>query len=839
MGTITLFCAGDGMEQDRLWLMNDLPNERVEWLSKQAGISRLLAGIFLARGVDDPDYIKDFLNPSLDKLHDPFELCDMEKAVDRIVKALQNKEKILIFGDYDVDGITSTSILYDFFRRYDENVCYYIPDRLNEGYGISMAAAKKMPDMNIDLIITVDCGITAFEEVKYITGNNIDIIITDHHECRESVPEALAVVNPHRLDCTYPFKELAGVGVAYKLLEALAKKMNVPGFERRYLDLVAIGTVADVVPLLGENRIIVKYGLPMIEKTSNIGLKSLIKVAGIENKEINSFLVGFVLAPRINAAGRIGHASKAVRLLTTDDENEAIEIAKELDEQNIFRKQSELAILEETVNIIETDRDLDKEKVIVVAGERWHHGIIGIVSSKITEKYYRPSILISVDGDEAKGSARSIEGFNLFRALMHCESILEKYGGHEQAAGLALKPENIDELRRMINEYADSVLDESDLVPRIKLDVGITKEDMTVDICRSLKLLEPFGESNPPPLLRYDNLRIAEIRPVEQESKHAKIKFEDNGFFIDAICFNAGGFIECYGESDVVDVVCSMEVNLWNGRESVQLNIKDIRPGREIERQDKFYFSLDRCIDFIIPQEDNIVDEVLSKIQVIDYPGGITQAIDAFLARSERTAVLINSLLSLEFIESALKKSSLSDKNKYGIFYSFLPQDNSEPVSIIVNPHPERALLSSFDRVILFGTWMSKDYIYQIVRKIDLNRVYVYNKIIIDFVDDDIILKRQDMAAVYKHLKFYCEGNERIVLENLFDFAREVSKKYGIPMNYFKVKRAIQVFEELSLLSKLPYGEKGQIVTLNNVGNIKTNLENSCFFRSIQMLRSG
>lgn len=691
------------MKQRRLWSMNDLSDEKVEKLSKKAGISKLLAGIFLSRGVDDPDYIKDFLNPSLDKLHDPFELRDMEKAVDRIVKALRQNEKILIYGDYDVDGITSTSILYDFFRRQNADVCYYIPDRLNEGYGISMAAAEKMPEMDVDLVITVDCGITAFEEVKYITDNNIDIIITDHHECRESVPDALAVVNPHRFDCAYPFKELAGVGVAYKLLEALSKKMNIPGFERQYLDLVALGTVADVVPLLGENRIIVKYGLPMIEKTSNVGLRSLIKVAGIENKEINTFLVGFVLAPRINAAGRIGDASRAVRLLTTDNEEEALEIAKELDEQNIFRKQNELEIMEEAVNIIETGIDLQREKVIVVAGERWHHGVIGIVSSKITERYYRPSVLISVDGEGAKGSARSIEGFNLFEALVHCGKVLEKYGGHEQAAGLALKPENIDEFRRMINEYADSVLDEDDLVPRMKIDVRITKEDMTLENCKELKLLEPFGESNPPPVFRYDNLKVHEIRPVGQDSRHAKIRFDDNGTLIDAICFNGGGLTDCYELSDIVDVVCSMEINLWNGRENVQLNIKDIRPGLAVERQNKFYFSLDRCIDFIIPQEDNIVDEVLAKLQTVEYPGGIAEAISAFLAEGGKTAVLVNSPESLEFVENALKKTSLFSRNKYDVFYSSVPQDNIKEVSVVVNPHPEGALLSKFDRVILFG----------------------------------------------------------------------------------------------------------------------------------------
>lgn len=823
------------MKHDKLWVMNDLPEEKIEKTAKEAGISKLLARIFLGRGVDDPGYIEEFLNPSLDTLHDPFLMCDMEKAVDRIIKAINNDEKILIYGDYDVDGVTSTSILFDFFRSLKADISYYIPDRLNEGYGISVGAVDRILEMDIDLMITVDCGITAFEEVKYITDNNLDIIITDHHECKESIPLAYAVINPLRPDCTYPFKELAGVGVAFKLVCAIAKRMGIHDVERRYLDLVTLGTVADVVPLLGENRAIVKHGLTMIENTSNIGLGALMKVSGAEDRKVTSFVISFVIAPRINAAGRIGDAQRAVKLLTTDHEAEAFEIAKDLDEQNKYRQETELSIWEEVVNIIDTGMDLKKEKVIVVSGEGWHHGIIGIVASKITERYNRPSILITIEDGMGKGSGRSIEGFNLFKALTHCEGILEKYGGHEQAAGLTLKSENIDELRRQINEYADSVLDECDLIPKVKIDVGLTREDISIDNARELELLAPFGANNPGPVLRYDNIKVSEIRAVGQD-KHAKLKFNDNGLIIDAIGFNKGDLINVYGESDVLDIACSLEINSWNGNENVQLNIKDIRLGKDIIKENRFYLSLDRCIDFKIRQEDSAINEVLSKIGKIEPQSGIAETIDAFLSEGKKVAVLVNSLSGLKGIEEALGKIYLPARNRCRICYLSSEPHDIKTVSIIVNPYPGEASLSNFDRVILYGDWMLKDYLCEVVRGIDLDKVYVYNKIKFTFSEDDIILKRQDMVAVFQYLK--SNYNREAVLEDLFAFAREIKKSYRIPMNYFKIKRIIEVFEELSLLKSSPCGKYGLNITMLDTGKNKTSLENSCLFRSIQSLKS-
>ncbi|HPD01505.1 MAG TPA: DHHA1 domain-containing protein, partial [Acetivibrio sp.] len=620
-----------------------------------------------------------------------------------------------------------------------------------------------------------------------------------------------------------------------KLVKAVSMRMGMEGMAERYLDLVALGTVADVVPLLGENRIIVKHGLPMVENTTNIGLRALINVSGVEGKKASSFTMSFCLAPRINAAGRIGDAARAVMLFTTRDEAEADKIASELEQENRLRQENELAILEEVKNSIEKNIDLKKDKVIVVAGEGWHHGIIGIVASKITEKYYRPCIIISVEGDMAKGSGRSIEGFNLFEALEYCRDMLEKYGGHEQAAGLTLKGDRIDDLRRRINEYADSVLDKSDLVRKVKVDANIKKEDIVLENVRMLELLEPFGQSNPQPLLRYDNIVINGIRAVGQ-NKHAKIRFNDDGFIIEAIGFNMGEMAKVYAESDVVDVVCSLEANLWNGNESVQLNIKDLRPGYKVIRENKFYLSLDKSVDFGFSKKDDAVDEVLSGISKIDSRIDIAEAVNEFLSRNERVAILVNSINGLHSIESALERNLLAIRDKYMTYYLYAKPEDSRPVSVIVNPYPVKEYFSNFDRVILYGEWTSKHYLYNIVRLIDLNRVYVYNRIIITFNDDDILLKRQDIAAVFKYLKSNYDRD--IIIENLFVLARGIERQFSIPMNYFKVKRAIQVLEEISILTKMPFGKYGLRITMLDTGKEKKNLEDSCLFRSIRTLLS-
>ena len=567
--------------QNKIWVHKDIPENEIDRLSAEAGISRLLAKVFVSRGVLDVEYVKDFLNPKLDGLHDPFLLMDMDAAVCRIMQAVECNERIVIYGDYDVDGVTSTSMLYNYLVFCRANVEYYIPDRIDEGYGLSINAIDKVVQMGVSLLITVDCGITAVDEVDYINNQNIQVIITDHHECKNILPGAYAIINPCRPDCTYPFKELAGVGVVFKLVHALCLKMKIGDVYKGYLDLAALGTVADVVPLTNENRIIVKYGLSALEKSLNPGIKALVTVAGLKDKPVTSYGVGFALAPRINAAGRIGNAVRAVKLFTTADRKLAEEIAVELNEENRYRQETEMEIIQQVNSLVETGIDLQKEKIIIVSGKEWHHGIIGIVASKITERYHRPCILVCEEKGMCKGSGRSIEGFNLFLALMHCENLLEKFGGHEMAAGLSLKTDNFDEFKKLINEYADSVLTDVDLIPCIKIDAFAGKEDITIDNVRELELLAPFGSGNPGPVFAYDGLRIADIRTVG-ENKHLKLKLEDNGLNIDAIGFNMGEQSNRFFTSNTVDSVFTMEINVWNNSQKVQINLKDIRLHKDI-----------------------------------------------------------------------------------------------------------------------------------------------------------------------------------------------------------------------------------------------------------------
>ena len=368
-----------------------------------------------------------FLNPDYSRLYNPFLLKDMDKAVNRILSALENKEKIIIYGDYDVDGITSTSILFLFLKENGAIVDYYIPNRMEEGYGLNLEAINKIKDKGTDLIITVDTGITAVNEVALAKELGMDVIITDHHECQAEVPQAYAVIDPKQEDCSYPFKLLAGVGVSFKLIQALAKKLNNENSICKYMDIVSVGTVADIVPLIDENRILVKKGFEDIPNTQNIGLDALLKVSGYKGGPVTTGLIGFALGPRLNASGRIGDAKRGIELLITNDKEKAKMIADELNEENKNRQAMEQEIFNEAISLIEKEFDIKNTKVIVIAGEGWHQGVIGIVASKIVEKYYRPTILLTIEDGIAKGSARSVEGFNIFEALCESSQFLTKF----------------------------------------------------------------------------------------------------------------------------------------------------------------------------------------------------------------------------------------------------------------------------------------------------------------------------------------------------------------------------------------------------------------------------
>lgn len=554
------------------WQYYEQDKEIVNKIAEEHGISTLLAKILVNRGIIDSKQIKVFLEPQRHDFHNPFDMLDMGMAVNRIIEAINNKEKTIIYGDYDVDGITSITVLKKFLNERGLDVDYYIPNRLEEGYGLNKEAIEEIAKKGYKLMITVDCGISGVEEVELANSLGIETIITDHHEQLDVLPNAYAIINPKRRDNTYPFRGLAGVGVVFKVIQAISMKLNLDEKEYlKYLDIVCIGTISDIVPLVDENRVIAKLGLMLVKCTKNVGLKELIQESGY--KTIDSGMVSFGIAPRINACGRMGKQEEALELFLTDNPEKAKTITKRLNEYNIQRQETEKQIFEQAISELEKE-NLEEKSSIVLAGENWHHGVIGIVASRITEKFFKPTILICIEDDIGKGSGRSVPGFDLHEALAQSSKYLEKYGGHEMAVGLSLKKENIQEFKNHFEEYAKSK-GVKDIVPIINVDSEITKKDINKATVEQIKLLEPFGEQNKQPLLIYKNLKIASIRALS-EGKHLKLMLKDENEIINAIGFNLGDLSEEYLIGDKVDVVGTLEINAYNGQEQIQINLKDI-----------------------------------------------------------------------------------------------------------------------------------------------------------------------------------------------------------------------------------------------------------------------
>ncbi len=558
------------------WLLKEFDKNRVVEISKEFNISPLASIILYNRGIKESSEIQKFLHCDLENLHDPYLLKDMDKAVSRIKDALVKKEKITIYGDYDVDGITSIAILYKHLTSMGFEVDYYIPDRIQEGYGVNREALDKIKENGTGVVITVDTGITAVEETEYAKSIGMDIIITDHHECKETIPEAFAAIDPKRKDCKYPFKNLAGVGVAFKLIQALDENSSVETLMSKYADLVCLGTVADISPLVDENRIIVTKGLEKFKNTENIGLKALLDVSITNNKAITTSSIGYIIAPRINASGRLGCASRSVEMFLTQDKDKAYELANNLCEENIIRQQTEQRMFAEALEYIEKNPQIKDDQVLVIPHENWHHGIVGIVSSKITEKFYRPSILFAIDGDEAKGSGRSVSGFNLFEALENSSDILEKFGGHELAAGLSIKTENIEKFRAAINSQKLGKIDEQSLVPTVSVDAVIKPTYITMETVDEINRLQPFGVDNPLPVFAVRNIKIHKISTMS-EGKHLRMTLLKDNKFFDAVGFGMGEYFNQLKEGDFVEVAFGLDINDYKGFKNVQLILKDIK----------------------------------------------------------------------------------------------------------------------------------------------------------------------------------------------------------------------------------------------------------------------
>ncbi|MBS6546129.1 MAG: single-stranded-DNA-specific exonuclease RecJ [Butyricicoccus pullicaecorum] len=550
--------------------------EAARSLSETCGFSPLAAVALCARGVDTPEKAQCFLATGIDGLYDPMRLRDMDKAVAAIRKAIGQQEKIIVFGDYDVDGITATCVLLRYLRSIGADADYYIPNRLSEGYGLSCAAMDALYEQGVRLIVTVDSGVTAFEETAYAKQLGIRMVITDHHECRDELPDAEAVVNPRRSDCTYPFAELAGVGVAFKLICALAGPENLERVLNQYADLVALGTVADVMPIVGENRIIVAAGLRRLAETNNLGLEMLLRESGQKSRRLTASVISFILAPRINAAGRMGNTEQAVELFLTDNPVRAQELAALLCEQNKERQAAENEILQQALAVLRKEYNPVEDKIIVLAGEGWHHGVIGIVSSRICDRYACPTILIAVDGEVGKGSGRSMAGFNLFEALSDSAPLLEKFGGHELAAGLTIPKKNIEEFKARVHAYADAHIHPGDLMPLVHIDCAITPAYITESSVEGLSALEPFGMKNPQPVFSMENLYVEDITPISSD-RHVRLTLTKDGVSYTAMLFGTGAGGCGFAQGNFVDAAFHLEINEYRGRKTVQLVLKDIR----------------------------------------------------------------------------------------------------------------------------------------------------------------------------------------------------------------------------------------------------------------------
>ncbi len=565
------------MVQKRWTLQEPADQKSVLALADSLNISNVLADLLIKRGVTNFFEAKKYFRPSLDSLHDPFLMDDMEKASTRVIKAVTNNEKICVYGDYDVDGTCSAALMYMFLKELDAQVEIYIPNRIEEGYGISKTSVRKLKEKNTDLIISVDCGITAVEEVELANELGMETIICDHHQPKDVLPPAYAILDPLKPGDDYPFKYLSGAGIAFKLARAIADRIGKKDMVLDYLDLVALAGAADIVPLVDENRVLVKAGIEKINTNPRPGILALIKSARMEPGNLSAGQIVFTIAPRINAVGRLGDANRAVELFITDDYNRAVELAKVLEGENFERRKIDEVTFAHAVQL--ASEELEENLGIVLHDDNWHPGVIGIVASRLVEKYYRPSIMLTTIDGVAKGSARSIAGFNIYEALQECQDLLIQFGGHKAAAGLELKKENIEPFKQKFNEILKRSLTQEKIQPEVIIDAKISLNEITPKFVRILDQFAPFGPGNMRPIFLAENVMIKSL-PRIVGANHMITTFSQNGTdrVYDAIGFNLAGYVkEINGENKIVDIVFTIEKIVRNDRTFPQLRLKDLR----------------------------------------------------------------------------------------------------------------------------------------------------------------------------------------------------------------------------------------------------------------------
>ena len=563
------------------WQLAAYDQETADLIARECGLAPLVAKLLVIRGIDSPERAREFMGAGPELFHDPFALYGMEESVFRIRQAIERGEPICIYGDYDADGVSSTSLMVHLMRRMGASFDTYIPNRFTEGYGLHRDAISELKERGFKLIVTVDTGISAVEQVDHAKKLGLDVIVTDHHEPPEVIPEAFAVINPKQPACSYPFDMLAGVGVAFKLAHALLKE---PPLD--LADLAALGTIADLVPLVDENRILARLGLKRLNQTRNVGLQALIKVSGLSDKEmLTAGHVGFALGPRLNAGGRLETAAAAVKLLTTEDVQEAEEAAKQLDDLNRERQELVESITEEAVRMVQEKYPLDENRVLVLAKEGWNVGVVGIVASRLVEKFYRPTSVLGIDPEKgiAKGSARSITGFDMYEALTACKEWLPHYGGHTMAAGMTLPVDNLEPFRKQLNQLGSEWLTEEDLIPLTRVDVALEVGDINLETADQLEQLAPFGMGNPTPLVLVEDVEAAGMRAIGRDQTHLKCSLVKGSEQIDAIGFNWAQIVPQVTPKARYRIVGELSVNEWNGNRKPQMTIRDLSiPHRQV-----------------------------------------------------------------------------------------------------------------------------------------------------------------------------------------------------------------------------------------------------------------
>lgn len=753
-------------------------------------LSPEISQILENRNINSEEEIKLFTNPSLDYLRDPFLMKDMGKASERIKKAIELNERVWIYGDYDVDGVSSTSVLLTYFKSINFDIKYYIPNRLEEGYGINKEAIEYINLEGCDLIISVDCGITSVDEVEYANELGIEMIITDHHECQSEIPNAYAVVNPKQDDCNYPFDMLCGCGIAFKLVQALTPPEVFKTTVYDYIEIATLATICDIVPLVDENRIIVKNGLKAMKNGNNLGLSELINVCGVDKEKIGSSHIGFTIGPRINAAGRLGFSDLGVELFTATDKDTAHEIALALDEKNNDRQMIEMKIHHEAETIIKNDPSYEDDKVIVLAHEGWQHGVIGIVASKLTEKYYKPTILMCIEDGEATGSARSIKGFSIFDALTECADILTKFGGHEQAAGLSISEDKVAELRRRINESADINLTEEDMIEEIKVEYELDEKSANFDLIEELRKLEPFGMSNPTPKFILRDCILRDMRFMGQNKQHIKLEIEKENVF-ECVGFNAAHLIDGLKNGDRIDVLFQLDENTFMGKRKLQFLVKDLRlayPKSATTNMDAV-----KLMNELIPNNENSLYNIESleeyKLGHIDIEGERVENIFDFI--EDNTLVIANSING--FFRAKSDLTLLEEEVE--IYFKEIDENDKKhsKIHLIFSPNIDKIDVKRYNNIILYDYLYTRDDYGKLYSKVEDECKIIKNyneidKIYIKSIMENIVPTRNEFVNIYRY-----------IIKN-----RGIRFRIDDTMNIFKIIplklfAIIKIFKELRL----------------------------------------